>query len=90
MRLPSDTVYLYKAFTVPEYRGRRIHGEALSRAAAHFKQRGIGQMLAIIEFGNWFSLRSHERLGFRPVGRLLTIAGKSTGWGCGKLLQKRP
>ena len=28
LKLPGDTVYLYKAFTLPEYRGRRLHGAA--------------------------------------------------------------
>jgi L-amino acid N-acyltransferase YncA len=86
LRLPRDTVYQYKAITVPEYRGRQLHGAALSRAAAHFRQRGMSQMIAIVEFGNQASLRSHAKLGFRPAGSLLTFARRSIGWGCGTLL----
>jgi L-amino acid N-acyltransferase YncA len=77
---------MYKAFTEPEYRGRQIHGAALSRAAEHFRHRGIGRMIAIVEFGNRASLRSHQRLGFRPAGSLLRIGWRSIGWGCGELL----
>ena len=85
LRLPRDTVYMYKAYTVPAYRGRQIHGAALSRAAGHFRQRGVAQMIAIVEFANWASLRSHAKLGFRPAGRLLCIGRKLIGWGCGEL-----
>jgi GNAT superfamily N-acetyltransferase len=88
LHLPPDTVYLYKAYTVPSYRGQRIHGAALYRAAEFFRRCGHAQMIGIVEFANWASLRSHARLGFRPVGRLLTIGGKSIGWGCRPLLRR--
>ena len=51
--------------------GGKSAARALSRAAEHFRQRGIEQMMAIVEFANWPSLRSHAKLGFRPAGRLL-------------------
>lgn len=86
LTLPPNTVYMYKAYTVPEHRGRQIHGAALSRAAECFRQRGIGRMIAIVEFGNRASLRSHQKLGFRPAGRLLCVGRRSIGWGCGELL----
>ena len=88
LKLPPDTVYMYKAYTVPEYRGRQIHGAALSRAAERLRQRGIGRMIAIVEFGNRASLRSHQKLGFRGVGRLLRVGWRSIGWGCEELLSK--
>jgi L-amino acid N-acyltransferase YncA len=80
---------MYKAYTVPEYRGRKIHAAALTRAAEHFRQRGVAQMIAIVEFGNWASLRSHSQIGFRPAGRLLCVGRRSIGWGCGALLRDR-
>jgi GNAT superfamily N-acetyltransferase len=88
LKLPPDTVYLYKAYTMPDYRGRQIHGAALSRAAEHFRQRGLTQMIAIVDFANWASLRSHTKLGFRPAGRLFWIGRRSIGWGCGALLRQ--
>ncbi len=87
LKLPQDTVYLYKAYTVPEFRGRQIHGAALSRAAAHFRQRGSVQMIAIVDFANGASLRSHAKLGFRLAGRLFCIGRRSIGWRCGRLLR---
>jgi hypothetical protein len=85
--LPRDTVYMYKAFTVPEFRGKQIHGAALSRAAEHFRQCDATRMIAIVDFANVSSLRSHAKLGFHPAGRLFLLGGKSIGWGCGQLLQ---
>lgn len=84
---PRDTVYLYKAYTVPAFRGRQIHGTALRQAVAFFRQRGITQLIAIVEFANWASLRSHENLGCRPAGCLLRIGRRLLGWGCGSLLR---
>ena len=87
LTLPPDTVYLYKAYTVPDYRGRQIHGAALSRAAEHFRQRGAARMIAIVDYANWASLRSHAKLGFRRAGRLFWIGRRSIGWGCSELLR---
>jgi len=82
-----NTVYLYNAYTAAAYRGRQIHGAALQQAMHFFRQRGITQLVAIVEFANWASLRSHEKLGCRPAGRLLRIGRKSMSWGCGTLLR---
>ena len=87
LKLPRDAVYLYKAYTVPDYRGRQIHGAALSRAVEHFCQCGAARMIAIVDFANRASLRSHMRLGFRPAGRLFCIGRRSIGWRCGELLR---
>jgi L-amino acid N-acyltransferase YncA len=45
-------------------------------------------MIAVVEFANWPSLRSHTKLGFRPAGRLLYIGRKSINWGCAELRRK--
>ncbi len=84
--IPSDSIYLYKAYTLPAYRGQEIHGAAVHRAARLFEERGIRQMIAIVEYANWASLRSHEKLGFRPNRLMLRIGRRSMSWGCGRLL----
>ncbi len=71
LSFPADTVYLYKAYTHPHYRGRRIHHSAIGCAAQFFSPRGISQLIAVIEYANWASLRSHERVGCRRVGRII-------------------
>ena len=87
LKLPADTVYLYKAYTVPDFRGRQIHGAALLRAVEYFCQRGCAQMIAIVDFANRASLRSHAKLGFHLAGRLFCIGRRSIGWRCDKLLR---
>ena len=82
---PQDTVFLYKAYTLPAYRGQQIHGATLRQAVQFFQQRGITQLIGIVEFANWASLRSHENLGCRPAGRSLRVAGSTLGRGCGSL-----
>jgi len=71
LSFPPDTVYFYKAYTRPDYRGRGVHPTALSRAASFFAERGISRLIAIIEYANWPSLRSHAKLGFRDAGRFV-------------------
>lgn len=69
---PPNTLYLYKAYTHPRYRGRRVHQSAVSRAAQFFAERGVSRLIALVEYANWASLTSHERLGCRNVGWILT------------------
>jgi CelD/BcsL family acetyltransferase involved in cellulose biosynthesis len=71
LSLPSDTLFLYKAFTHPDFRGRGFHPIGVSRAIESFAQRGISRVIALVENDNWPSLISHAKLGFRRAGRLL-------------------
>lgn len=73
LTFPPDTVYLYKAFTRPNYRGRGVHPAALRHATPFLAQRGISRLLALVEYASWPSLRSHEKLGCRHVGRFVKI-----------------
>jgi GNAT superfamily N-acetyltransferase len=70
---PLDTVYLYKAYTHPDYRGQRIHHAAIASAVSFFGGQGISQLIAVIEYANWASLRSHTRLGCQRIGRILRV-----------------
>ena len=74
--LPSDAVYMHKAFTLPEYRGQRVHQATIHRAVRTFAKMGIRQLIAIVEFGNWISLRSHQRMGCRRIGRIWMLGHK--------------
>lgn len=76
LTFPTDSVYFYKAFTRPEYRGRGLHPAALQYAAAFFKARSISRLIAIVECANWPSLRSHEKLGFRQAGSFVHMGGR--------------
>lgn len=70
---PANTLYLYKAYTHPRYRGRQVHQSAVDRAARFFAARGIVRFVILVECANWASLRSHGKLGFRQVGKILNV-----------------
>ena len=71
LSFPTDTVYFYKAYTHPGYRGRGLHPAAMREAASFFAERGVSRLVAIVEYANWPSLRSHAKLGFRLAGRFV-------------------
>ena len=75
LAFPTDTLFLYKAFTHPDFRGRSFHPSAVSRVIQDFAQRGISRVVALVECDNWPSLHCHAKLGFRRVGRML-IGGR--------------
>lgn len=76
LTLPQDAIYMHKAFTLPEYRGQRVHQATIHRASRIFARMGIRRLIAIVEYGNWASLRSHERMGCRRTGRLWMLRRK--------------
>jgi GNAT superfamily N-acetyltransferase len=71
LSFPKNTVYLYKAYTHPDYRGQRVHHITLHHAVRFFAQRGISRLITLVEYGNWASLLSHERFGCRRAGRIV-------------------
>ena len=85
LTLPADTIYMHKSFTVPSYRGRRLHQATLHRATNSFARMGIRRLLAIVEYANWASLRSHERLGCRRIGRFWLLGHKMIARQCDAL-----
>ena len=41
---------------------------------------GIRRLIAIVEYGNWASLRSHERMGCHRAGRFCLIGRRPIFW----------
>lgn len=73
MSLPADCVYMYKAFTLPAQRGRRLDSLGRSLALQALARRGVRRMVATVHWTNWPSLRSFRRLGCVELGFLYTI-----------------
>jgi hypothetical protein len=75
---PSEWIYLYKAFTLPEYRGRRLHSHLTALRLADGAARNTVGALACVEIDNLASSRSCMRLGASRVGTLaaLRICGR--------------
>lgn len=76
MSFPSDTAYMFKGFTMREYRGKRLHGTCMALALQQLGGRGIKRLISTVEWSNHASLRSCKRLGYKRLGRLWSIRGR--------------
>ncbi|MEO8718459.1 MAG: hypothetical protein ABI423_09605 [Burkholderiales bacterium] len=65
---PSGYRYGYRAFTVPEFRGRRLRYGAMPLRDSYCAERGCTQSLAYIRIGNFASLKTVPRLGITRIG----------------------
>jgi hypothetical protein len=73
---PSTVAYMYKGFTHPDYRGKRLHGAAMALALISLQSRGVTALISAVDWLNAASLKSCDRLGYVRLGRLVTL-----GWG---------
>jgi GNAT superfamily N-acetyltransferase len=69
---PPNTIYLYKAFTHPDFRGAGVHRATIMHAAQRLRTLELERVVLIVEFANWHSLHAHQRLGFRTLGLIVT------------------
>jgi ribosomal protein S18 acetylase RimI-like enzyme len=80
LSFPDDVGYMYNAFTHPDFRGRRLHSAAMTLALRELAARGITKLLSTIEWTNFASLRSFQRLGFENLGRQWTLGRSDCRW----------
>ena len=72
---PPSLVYMYKGFTHPDYRGKRLHGYVMGLALEDLhRERGVERLISTISWGNHASLKSSYRLGYSTQGRLVAVA----------------
>jgi hypothetical protein len=91
LALPGGTCYLFRSFALPAYRGRGIYMLMTQRVLAEFGRLGSREAIALIEYGNVASMRSHTRIGLWPYGWIMRLGlGKlvcrwyaSATWQCG-------
>ena len=78
-RFPEGWVYQFKAFTLPEWRGRRLHPRLVAAAVAKFQAiQGFKGLATLVVATNYPSLASFGRMGFEPAFRF-TLVGKGDG-----------
>jgi hypothetical protein len=63
-------VYMYKGYTLPNYRGQHLHALGKARALREFAAQGLKGLVSFAEANNHSSLRSALRLGKRAFGRI--------------------
>ncbi len=73
---PEGWVYHFKAFTLPEWRGRKLHASLVRAALASVgTARGFRGLATLVVATNYPSLASFTRMGFKPAFRF-AIVGK--------------
>jgi hypothetical protein len=75
-------VYMYKGFTHPDYRGKRLHGIGMSLALRSYTDGGSRGLISYVNSNNFQSLRSIERMGYRIFGDiyLARLLGRPVTW----------
>ena len=74
--------YMYKGYSLPAYRGKRLHGIGMTFAIKHYTERGARGLISVVEFNNLKSLRSVERTGYRLFGDIyvVSLGGREVFW----------
>lgn len=67
-------VYMYKGFTHPGHRGRRLHAVGMTRALAAVVEQGFCGLVSFVERTNCASLKSVHRMGYRDVVKYAVLA----------------
>jgi hypothetical protein len=66
-------VYMYNGFTSDAYRGRRLHGIAMTRALDAYLARGEKGLVSCVEASNLSSLKSVYRMGYLDFGQIFIL-----------------
>jgi ribosomal protein S18 acetylase RimI-like enzyme len=66
----GDEVYLYDAFTFPEYRGYNLYPALLQRILDHSREYGLRRALIFVLGDNTASIRGVQKAGFREFQRV--------------------
>lgn len=74
---PADWIYVYKAFTQPAWRGKRLLHQVLTHAMTRM---GPHRFVTLVVAGNQASRKAFERCGFRPTQRFPVWRVLSRPW----------
>jgi hypothetical protein len=74
--------YMFKGYTVPAFRGKRLHAVAMCRALRALAGEGRRGLVSYVASNNFASLKSTARMGYRQFGDvyLVRAAGRSFSW----------
>lgn len=74
LNFTSDWVYMFRGYTNPAYRGKRLHAIGMARAAKIVTEEGYKGLTSIVASTNAASLKSVVRLGYKLTGRIYLAA----------------
>ena len=69
----SSYTYMYKGFTVPAYRGKRLHAVGMCRVLRAISAEGRKGLISWVYSNNFASLRSVARMGYRFFGEVYVL-----------------
>lgn len=69
--------YMYHGYTIPSFRGKRLHGIGMARALAALTAEGKKGLVSYVRSNNFASLKSCYRMGYVRFGHL--FAAKVNG-----------
>ena len=73
-------VYMYFGYTLPAYRGKRLHAVGMAKALEQYTREQCCGLISFVESNNFASLRSCERMGYKQVGRIFTTRFGGHRW----------
>jgi ribosomal protein S18 acetylase RimI-like enzyme len=68
LALPADTAYVYKTYTLPEYRGAGLQPLRTLELLRRVEAEGRRRLLCFVKDTNLESLRGVRKAGYEPVG----------------------
>ncbi|MCH7489250.1 MAG: GNAT family acetyltransferase [Gemmatimonadetes bacterium] len=68
-----DYVYMYRGYTAPGYRGRRLHAKCMAAALRHFTDLNYRGLISYVDGSNVPALRSGTKLGYQTFGTILLV-----------------
>jgi hypothetical protein len=79
LHFARDWIYMFKGYTMPAYRGQRLHAVGMCRALRAFTEEGRKGLISCVASNNFASLQSVARMGYRIFGDayLLRAAGRT-------------
>jgi GNAT superfamily N-acetyltransferase len=97
--IPAGYVYAYDAFIDPRYRNSGIWLRFKAYLADLMRETGHIGVLTFVDYGNWPSLRTHLRFGFKAdtevfvikiLGKLVSSASEKKALGFTQSLEPKP
>lgn len=79
LNLPNDTIYNFKAFTAPEYRGFGYQALRHLKLLEMLESEGIKRLFGFVEYRNINSLKGVKKSGYEQVGSLTISQSRGTG-----------
>jgi len=71
--IPRDFVYAYDAYIDPAHRNTGVWLRFKAHLSELMKASGKRGVLTFVDYGNWASLRTHLRFGFKPAESVLAF-----------------